>query len=140
MSQRSMNKTVALGLLVLRVGLGVMMMVHGYGKVMGGPELWAGLGGAMGHLGITFAPTFWGAAAAFSEFGGGFLLIIGLLTRPAAASLAFTMLVATVMHLANGDGIKGSSHSIEDGIAFLALILTGAGSYSLDALIFKKKA
>lgn len=50
-------KQLTLGLTVIRVGLGVMMMTHGYPKLMGGPAGWEGLGGVMAVLGITFAPT-----------------------------------------------------------------------------------
>ena len=124
---------VEIGHLVLRVGLGAMMAaVHGWPKVTGGPAKWAKLGGAMDTFGITFAPTFWGGAAAFTELVGGVLLVVGLGTRPAAALLAFTMFVAASNHLADGDGIGGASHAIEDGLAFVALMLIGGGKHSLD--------
>ena len=121
------------GLLVLRVGLGAMMVGHGWPKLIGGPETWERLGGAMSHLGVTAAPTAWGLAAALSESLGGVLLVLGLATRPAAASLAFTMFVAFWMHWAGGDGFRGWSHAAEDGIAFVAILLLGPGRYSLDA-------
>ena len=100
------------GLLFLRVGLGSMMITHGWGKLMGGPELWEKLGGAMAHLGLDFAPTFWGFAAAATETFGALFLILGVLTRVQAGLLAFTMLVAAVMHLSAGDGLGGASHAI----------------------------
>ena len=121
----------------MRVGLGVMMMNHGYPKVMGGTEKWEMLGGAMGVLGITFAPVMWGAAAAFTELVGGLFIALGVLTRPVAAMLAFTMFVAAAMHLGKGDGLSGASHAIEVGIVFFALIFTGAGPWSLDRWLFK---
>jgi len=121
------------GLLILRLGLGAMFMWHGLPKLLGGPELWAMVGGALGNFGVTFAPTFWGLLAALSEFGGGLLLILGLAVRPAALAMAGTMVVASTMHLANGEGLKGASHAIEVGIVFVALIFIGAGRFSLDA-------
>jgi putative oxidoreductase len=121
------------GLLVLRVGLGAMMVGHGWPKVTGGPATWAKLGGSMRALGVDAAPAFWGACAAFAEAGGGVLLVLGLATRPAAAALAFTMLVAATDHVRDGDGFVKSSHAIEDGIAFVALVLLGGGRYALDA-------
>jgi len=124
-----------LGLLVLRVGLGLMMMGHGWPKLTGGPEKWAKLGGAMGSLGIDFAPTFWGFMASFSELVGGAMVAVGLLTRVHSGLLVCTMGVAAAMHLSNGDGVMGSSHAIEDGIAFLALVLLGAGRFSVDARV-----
>jgi putative oxidoreductase len=121
------------GLLLLRVGLGAMFLWHGLPKLLGGPELWAMVGSALGNFGITFAPAFWGLLAALAEAGGGLLLILGLAVRPAALSMFGTMIVAATMHLANGEGLKGASHAIEVGIVFAALVFIGAGRFSLDA-------
>lgn len=125
-----------LGLLVLRLGLGLMFVVHGYPKLMGGPEKWTALGGEMRHLGISFAPTAWGLAAAVAETIGGQLLALGLLFRWACAALLLTMIVAAVSHLATGDGFSGYSHAVESGIVFLGLLFTGPGRYSVDQQVF----
>lgn len=121
------------GLLVLRVGLGGAMIAHGWPKLTGGPALWAKLGAAMEVFGIHFAPVFWGASAAIAETVGGLLLAIGLGTRPAAAALAFTMLVAAANHIADGDPFgPGWSHAFEDGVAFVALVVMGGGRYAVE--------
>ncbi len=135
----TMSRPVALGFTIIRVGLGGMMMFHGYPKVSGGDEKWEMLGAAMAVLGITAAPVFWGAAAAFTELVGGLFLAVGFLTRPMAALLMFTMFVAAAMHLANGDGVGGASHAIEDGIVFLGLLFVGGGPWAVDRMVFKKK-
>lgn len=127
-----------IGLLVARVGLGAMFVGHGWPKIVGGPEKWAKLGGAMKHVGIEFAPTFWGFMAAFSEFGGGILLALGLLFRPAAALMAFTMAIATYMHHAKGDGFGGWSHAAEAGIVFVALLLTGPGRFAIEVRLRRR--
>lgn len=121
------------GLLIVRVGLGCMFVVHGWPKLTGGPETWTKLGGAMETFGVTFAPMAWGLAAALSEAVGGALLALGLATRPAAAAMAFTMLVAVANHVADGGAFRSWSHAAEVGVVFLALILLGPGKYSLDA-------
>lgn len=113
-------------------------MMHGFPKLMAGPEMWTGLGGAMGNLGITFAPALWGFLAALSEFGGGLALILGLFARPAVLMMASTMVVAATMHLSKGDGFTRSSHAIELGIVFLSLFLIGPGRFSFDHKIGKK--
>src|SRR5690606_9083685 len=118
------------GLLLLRIGLGVMMMMHGLPKLTGGAERWEAVGGAMGNLGITFFPVFWGLMAAITETFGGFLLLLGLAFRPACLLLAFTMLTAALNHLAKGDGLMGASHPIELGIVFIGLLFIGPGKYS----------
>lgn len=120
-----------LGLLVLRVGIGAMFVGHGWPKLVGGPERWTALGGAMAKLGIDFAPTFWGFAAAVSEAGGGLLFALGLLFRPACAALLCTMLVASTKHILDGDGFGRASHAVEAAILFFALLLIGPGRYRL---------
>lgn len=120
------------GLLVLRIGLGVMFLWHGAPKLLGGPEKWEKLGSAMTSTGINAIPVFWGFMASFSEFFGGICLILGLLFRPACTLLTITMAVAASMHLGKGDGLNGASHAIEDGIVFLSLLLIGPGKYSID--------
>lgn len=120
-----------LGLLILRLGLGVMFIIHGYPKISAGVEGWAKLGSVMGNVGISFAPTFWGFMGAFSEFGGGILLVLGLFHVPACALLCFTMVIATTMHISNGDPFGVLSHALTLALVFLGLLFTGPGSYTL---------
>ena len=121
-----------LGLLLMRIGLGITFVLHGWPKLTGGPEGWAGIGGAMAIWGIDFAPTFWGFMAGISEFGGGILLLIGLFFRPACVFLFITMVVAATMHIKNGDTFSDYSHAVELAIVFFSLLFTGPGKYSLD--------
>jgi putative oxidoreductase len=116
-----------IGLLILRIGIGIMFLYHGVPKLLGGPATWTKVGGAMGMVGINFAPQAWGFMAACAEGIGGALLILGILMRPACAAMAFTMLIATVMLLRTGAGFQTASHAIELGIVFIGLMLTGPG-------------
>lgn len=128
------------GLLVMRAGVGLCFLyIHGFPKITAGAELWGKLGAAMGNFGIHFAPVFWGFMSASAEFFGGACLLLGLLTRPAAAVLAFNMLVAAAMHLAMGQGLETASHALENLFLFAGLAFTGGGRYSLDQLLFKGK-
>ncbi|SEQ75503.1 DoxX family protein [Pedobacter rhizosphaerae] len=120
------------GLLLLRLGLGVMFIIHGFPKLAGGPAGWTGLGGSMKVIGIDFQPVFWGFMAAATETFGGFLLIVGLFYRPACMLLVFTMIIAALVHFGKGDGLQGASHAIELGIVFFSLIFIGPGKYSVD--------
>jgi putative oxidoreductase len=86
----------------------------------------------MGLWGITIYPVFWGFMAAFSEFAGGFLFILGFAFRPAAMLLTITMAVATTMHITKGDDFKVWSHAAELGIVFFGLIFVGPGKLSID--------
>jgi putative oxidoreductase len=128
------------GLLIIRVGMGVAYtFVYGWGKITGGTELWLKLGAAMGNVGITFAPEFWGFMASLSEFGGGILILIGLFTRPAAFFMAFTMLMATLQHLSKLDPWNRVMSPMENFAVLIGLVFLGAGRYSLDYLFFKRK-
>lgn len=120
------------GLLLMRVGLGIMMITHGYPKLMGGPEKWLKLGRAMEHFNIHSYHTAWGFAAAVAEGIGGLMLILGLFFRPMSILLMGTMIVAVTKHLAQGDGLSDASHAIELAFVFLGLVFLGPGRYSVD--------
>jgi len=123
------------GLLILRVGVGVIFMFHGWPKICGGVEMWTRLGGAVGIFGIGFAPVFWGFMAAASEFGGGLLLALGLLARPAAFFMFCTMVVASAFHISAGDGFAIYCHALKLVFVFAGLLLTGPGKFSLDSVL-----
>ena len=127
------------GVMVGRIGLGAMMMVHGWPKVAGGAAGWEGLGGAMGALGIEAFPTFWGAAAAFTEFFGGALVVLGLATRPVCLAMIFLLAVAAASHLGAGEGLRGASHAIETGLGFWLLLFVGPGSFSVDRRLRRRE-
>lgn len=132
-----LDKFRPLGFLILRLGIGGMFMIHGYGKLSGGPMVLEKVGSAMSYVGINFAPQFFGLLAALSEFGGGLCLMGGLFFRPACFFMFFTMTIAAIMHLSKGDGLQGASHAIEAGILFLSLMFIGPGDFSLDEKLKK---
>lgn len=126
---------IALLLIRLVVG-GSLLIFHGWGKITGGPERWHSLGTEMGNLGVTFLPVFWGFMGAFAESGGAVLAALGLLFRPSAFLVAFTMAVAVVHHmtLPPGDpsaGWKAASHALELCAVYTGLLLSGPGRYRL---------
>jgi putative oxidoreductase len=120
------------GLLIIRIGLGVLFIWHGVPKLAGGPDHWEKIGGAMKTVGISFAPAFWGFMAAIIETFGGLLLMIGLAFRPVCLLLFLNLIVAALMHFSKGDGLQGAAHAIEDAIMFLGLLFIGPGIYSVD--------
>lgn len=133
------------GLLLLRLGIGgLFVFYHGPAKMFGGPEVWAEFGKVLPLLGadriftllhIPFSPVFWGFMAAFAEFVGGILLILGLCTRLAAVLMLIDMAVASSAHLVQGQGFAVAAHPVALGIVFLSLIVIGSGCYSLDELL-----
>lgn len=126
----------SLGLLVLRIGIGLAFMLHGWPKLAGGAEYWEAVGKAMEVVGIAYAPAFWGFLAGFAETVGGLLLVLGLCWRPACLMLLATMLIATANHINGGDSFNDYSHALEAAILFFALFFIGPGKHSLDNKLF----
>lgn len=127
--------TASIGLLALRVVIGVAFMFHGWGKIQA-PFSWMPPGAPV--------PGFLQALAALSEFGGGLAWILGLLTPLASLGLVATMAVAVAMHVSSGDpfvAMGGPSYeaaAVYLGIS-LALLLVGPGRLSVDAAVFGTK-
>lgn len=123
--------------LPLRIALGSVMFVHGAQKVMG---VWGGRGFSAwiadsAPLGFMRPSWLWLAAAAFAEFFGGMLVIIGLLTRPAAFFIACTMLTAVVgVHWPNGFLQSRGGFEFPGALLGMAisLLILGGGKASLD--------
>lgn len=123
-----------LGLLIGRLGWGLMLgLMHGLGKLP--PS--EGFVGGVAELGFP-APALFAWAAALAEFGGSLLVAAGLMTRPAALAVTFTMFVAAFLrHGADPMDKK------ELALAYMAFgllyLFVGAGRYSLDWLIRGKR-
>jgi putative oxidoreductase len=123
-----------IGLLVLRVIIGTIFVAHG------GQKLFVfgldGVAGGFAQMGVPMAGLV-GPLVGFVEFFGGLALITGLLTRLAGVGLAVVMTGAMMLvHLPNG---FFAPNGIEFTLALfgsaVALVLTGAGRFSLDALV-----
>ncbi|PWF63789.1 oxidoreductase [Shewanella sp. BC20] len=125
--------------LALRIPIGIILMAHGSQKLFGwfGGYGLEGTGQWMASIGLT--PGYLMALmAGSSEFFGGLLIIIGLLTRPTALVLSFTMVVA-IFSVHIGNGLFLSNNGYEFGLALLAatvsLAVSGAGKLSADNLL-----
>ena len=129
---------VSYSLLILRVIASVMMIVnHGWNKILAGQEKWNRLGTALtDFIGIEFMSVFCGFMAAFSESIGMVMVIFGIFTRPAAFLLLFTMFVASMNHLVDGEFPELAIMYL---IVMLALLISGPGKFSLDYKFFSQK-
>jgi len=121
---------------LIRVTVGGILFVHGWGKLHVGL---AGIAGFMGRIGFHPAVGFAGAAI-FLETVGAICIVLGLFTRFFAAAVAIEMFCITVFYL----GPHGFSFTVPHGgyeftlmwgLITFAIALRGGGPYSLDRLI-----
>lgn len=120
------------GLLLIRVGLGILFIYHGLPKLIAGPVRWERLGNAAGAVGIHFLPTFWGLMCAVAETFGGVLVIVGLAFRPVCILLVINLIVAAAFTYHASGNFLDATHAIEDAVVFAGLIFVGPGKYSVD--------
>jgi putative oxidoreductase len=126
---------VDLALLILRCGLGAVMLAHGWNHIFGGGRI-AGTARWFGSMGMQ-PPRVHAWLASITELVSGTLLIAGLLTPLAAAGVVGVMAVAwAINHRGNGFFIfrpgEGWEYVMTLGIVALALATIGPGSWSLD--------
>jgi len=132
---RWLNQHQPWGIFLLRIVLGLAMLVHGYPKVFPSGLFHTNISAALDHTAHTATalglPHWFGALSALTEFLGGMLLILGLLTRFTAFLVTLdllTFLIFSDIH----HGYTGSEYPLAlTSIAFL-LLLTGPGKAALD--------
>lgn len=122
---------VSIALLVLRVGMGVMMLPHGYGKLVHFAER---KNSFMNFLGMGSTVSL--SLSLFAEFFCAIFVIVGLFTRFAVLPLVIGMGVAVFnAHDAQifGDGETPALYLA----GFIAILLIGPGKVSADKLMGK---
>ncbi len=120
-------------MLILRIAAGVLMMQHGYDKLVHFSTMKTQFVNFLG-MGQTMSL----ALTVFAEFFCSLFLIIGLFTRLAAIPLIITMLVA-IFKVHNGK-LLGDEHSEMAQLylaGYLALLFCGPGRVSVDGMVGK---
>lgn len=122
----------------IRALTGVIFVAHGAQKLF--VYGLAGVAGSFGQMGIPIAGVV-GPLVAFLEFFGGIALIVGLFTRLASLGLAVNMLGAfAFVHAAAGFFLPGGFEFVMLLLGTtVGLTLTGAGAFSLDSLIARRR-
>ncbi|MBE9179003.1 DoxX family protein [Oculatella sp. LEGE 06141] len=117
---------------VLRVVAGLVMIHNGLDKLA---DIESFAQAYVSVIGLPF-PIFFSYVAAYTELLGAPLLALGLFTRPAAAGLLSTMLVAMYHHIkVAGFSIPYLELSMLYASCFLFFTVNGAGLFSIDALL-----
>lgn len=149
-SDKTLDASTSIGLLLLRVGICAYMISHGWGKAQmvlrGDFDNFGDPIGLGNHLSLILA--------AGAEFVCPLLVLVGLLTRLSALPVVFTMIIAAFVVHANDPWsmgtaaerfMSGQSQSwgskepaLLFAIPFLALVFTGPGKLSIDALLWKR--
>jgi putative oxidoreductase len=135
---KSLNSLQPWGALFLRLVLGTAMVYHGYSKVSPGGGFHGNAFSALQHhahyvasLGLPYWLVY---VSALTEFVGGILILLGLLTRFAAFMIACNMLVVLVM-VNRHHGYAGSEYSLALLVIAIMLLFYGAGALALDRKI-----
>lgn len=124
--------TLDLTLLVLRIGIGLLMLVHGMPKLQ---MLFSGTIEFPTVMGMS--PSISLALAVFSEVICSVLLILGLWTRLAAFPLIITMAIAVFIIHAN-DPFAKQELGLLYLMVYIALFLLGSGKFAVDAILNRK--
>jgi putative oxidoreductase len=118
--------------LLLRMGAGVLMLPHGWDKFQ---SILAGNWDFPDPIGISSTASM--LLTVFAEFICSIALILGVLTRPAAIILAFTMAVAAFVVLAK-EPLDVKEHALLYLIIFMGIFLLGPGRFSMDQKLVNK--
>ncbi|MFA7667008.1 MAG: DoxX family protein [Burkholderiaceae bacterium] len=118
---------------LLRIVAGIAFMVHGWPKIQNPMSLV----GMVESLGFVPGPL-WAVLLAATEFIGGILLVLGLLTRPAALATTVVLLVTVYFHwIVQSQGWAGSEKSILWAAMTFLLLMRGGGAFSIDSRLKK---
>ena len=119
---------------LLRVVAGLALVTHGVGKIMNP----FGAAGMVESLGF-YPGAFWSLMLAITEFFGGFLIALGLLTRPASLAAMFVLLVTVYFHwIVRAEGFAGAEKSILWAAIFFFFAIRGGNRHSVDAKLGKE--
>ncbi|WP_018013253.1 DoxX family protein [Sinorhizobium medicae] len=111
---------------LLRIVAGLLLVTHGYGKILD----------PFGAAGMVEGLGFYPGVLSATEFFGGIFIAIGFLTRPAAFAATIVLLVTVYFHgIVQGQGLGGAEKSILWAAITFFFAIRGANSQSVDAKI-----
>lgn len=128
-----LDRKIDLGLLILRLGLGVMMLLHGVAKISNG------LGGIEAVLAAQNLPSWIAYGVYVGEIIAPLFMIVGYYTRLASLVFVVNMIVAValvhpndIFVLTNTGGWAIEMQGLYI-LGALTLVFTGAGKYAINS-------
>jgi len=137
---KNMDKMIPYYYVVFRVIVGIVLAIHGYGKLFAQPGI-AGFTGMLSGMGLP-AAGFFAVLVGLIEFVGGICIAVGLFTRLAAILGGIVMIVALLfVHFPQGINplANGGEAALLNLAAFLVMKAYGAGKWSLEKALWKKE-
>ena len=132
------------GLLVLRLGVGVIFVCLSYPLLVTDKETWRSLGqAAVEPVGITFGFWVWGLLGIVSMLAGGAFIALGVVFRPSALCLFITTALIAYMRYDGGQALApglpvpggllapGYGSALGAAVVCLALLISGSGGYAI---------
>ena len=127
-----------LGLIIVRISVGLIFLYAGYNKFLGGEETLNAIGANIKYIGLdvgtnNISTLFFGVLAAAAETIGGLMLVIGYFFRTSSFFLVITMLVATLLKLDTSvPELPEFGFPMIMGLVTFGLLFTGPGRYGLQ--------
>lgn len=119
------------GLLLIRVSIGLLFILDTAPVFIGGPTAWAHFGAGVRHWGLHSNFQLWGFLGSLFGCLGGVLMIFGLFFR-IGVLLVLLLAIAHAMAVESRTGFRAALPSIEMCFVLVGILFVGPGKYSVD--------
>jgi putative oxidoreductase len=119
------------GLLLIRISIGLLFILYTAPALIGGPKAWGHFGTGASHFGLHSHVQVWGFLGALLGCVGGILMIFGLFFR-IGVLLVLVVAIGHAIAVYEGPGFRAALPSIEMCFVLAGVLFVGPGKYSVD--------
>ena len=119
------------GLLLIRISIGLLFILYTVPALIGGPKAWGHFGTGASHFGLHSHVQVWGFLGALLGCLGGILMIFGLFFR-IGVLLVLVLAIGHAIAVDRGTGFRVALPSIEMCFVLAGVLFVGPGKYSVD--------
>jgi len=119
------------GLLLIRISIGLLFILYTAPALIGGPKAWGHFGTGASHFGLHSHVQVWGFLGALLGCLGGILMIFGLFFR-IGVLLVLVLAIGHAIAVDRGTGFRVALPSIEMCFVLAGVLFVGPGKYSVD--------